>query len=45
MGRRRGAPREEVIVADRLRRAIDNNLGPADYKPGPGNPPTPAACS
>jgi glutamate transport system substrate-binding protein len=24
---------------------IDANLGPANYKPGPGNPPTPAACS
>ena len=28
-----------------LDKAIDDNLGPADYKPGPGNPPTPAACS
>ena len=24
---------------------IDENLGPANYKPGPGNPPTPAVCS
>ncbi|GAB3060200.1 glutamate ABC transporter substrate-binding protein [Intrasporangium mesophilum] len=28
-----------------LDKAIENNLGPANYKPGPGNPPTPAACS
>ena len=26
-------------------KAIDENLGPAGYKPGAGNPPTPAACS
>ena len=28
-----------------LDKAIQDNLGPANYKPGPGNPPTPAACS
>jgi glutamate transport system substrate-binding protein len=26
-------------------KALDANLGPAGYKPGTGNPPTPAACS
>ena len=26
-------------------KALDANLGPAGYKPGDGNPPTPAACS
>lgn len=26
-------------------KAIDANLGPAGYKPGTGNPPTPATCS
>lgn len=26
-------------------KAVDTNLGPAGYKPGAGNPPTPAACS
>jgi glutamate transport system substrate-binding protein len=26
-------------------KALDANLGPAGYKPGAGNPPTPAACS
>ena len=26
-------------------KAVDSNLGPANYKPGAGNPPTPAACS
>jgi glutamate transport system substrate-binding protein len=26
-------------------KALDANLGPAGYKPGEGNPPTPAACS
>ncbi len=28
-----------------LDKAIEANLGPAGYKPGPGNPATPAACS
>ncbi|MFC7594097.1 glutamate ABC transporter substrate-binding protein [Terrabacter sp. GCM10028922] len=28
-----------------LDKAIQDNLGPANYKPGAGNPPTPAACS
>lgn len=28
-----------------LEKAIQDNLGPANYKPGAGNPPTPAACS
>ncbi|MCU1536719.1 MAG: gluB [Humibacillus sp.] len=28
-----------------LTKAIDTNLGPAGYKPGPGNPATPAACA
>ncbi len=26
-------------------KAVNTNLGPAGYKPGAGNPPTPAACS
>ena len=26
-------------------KAVDANLGPAGFKPGTGNPPTPAACS
>ena len=26
-------------------KAVDANLGPANFKPGAGNPPTPAACS
>ncbi len=26
-------------------KAVDDNLGPANYKPGDGNPPTPDACS
>ena len=34
------------MVADgSWQKAIDANLGPAGYKPGAGNPPTPAACS
>ncbi len=28
-----------------LDKAIETNLGPAGYKPGPGNPATPAACT
>ncbi len=26
-------------------KSVDANLGPSGFKPGPGNPPTPAACS
>jgi glutamate transport system substrate-binding protein len=26
-------------------KAVDDNLGPAGYTPGPGNPPTPDACA
>jgi glutamate transport system substrate-binding protein len=34
------------MVADgSWQKALDANLGPAGYKPGTGNPPTPAACS
>ena len=34
------------MVADgSWQKALDANLGPAGYKPGAGNPPTPAACS
>jgi glutamate transport system substrate-binding protein len=28
-----------------LEKAIEDNLGPAGYKPGPGNPATPAPCA
>ncbi len=36
---------KEMISDGSWQKAVDNNLGPANYKPGPGNPPTPAACS
>jgi glutamate transport system substrate-binding protein len=36
----------KAMLADgSWQKAVDNNLGAANYKPGPGNPPTPAACS
>jgi len=35
----------KMIQDGSWQKAIDDNLGPADYKPGAGNPPTPAACS
>lgn len=36
---------KSMISDGSWQKAVDANLGPADYKPGPGNPPTPAACS
>ena len=35
----------KMIQDGSWQKAIDANLGPAGYKPGAGNPPTPAACS
>ena len=35
----------KMISDGSWQKAIDDNLGPANYKPGTGNPPTPAACS
>lgn len=35
----------EMIKDGSWEKAVNDNLGPANYKPGPGNPPTPAACS
>jgi glutamate transport system substrate-binding protein len=36
---------KKMISDGSWQKAIDDNLGPAGYKPGKGNPPTPAACS
>jgi glutamate transport system substrate-binding protein len=36
---------KKMISDGSWQKAIDANLGPANYKPGSGNPPTPAACS
>ncbi len=36
---------KKMISDGSWQKAIDDNLGPAGYKPGEGNPPTPAACS
>jgi glutamate transport system substrate-binding protein len=36
---------KKMISDGSWQKAIDDNLGPAGYKPGAGNPPTPAACS
>ncbi len=35
----------KMIEDGSWQKAIDDNLGPAGYKPGAGNPPTPDACS
>ncbi len=35
----------KYISSGEWQKAVDKNLGPAGYKPGAGNPPTPAACS
>ncbi|MEO5745722.1 MAG: glutamate ABC transporter substrate-binding protein [Terracoccus sp.] len=36
---------KSMISDGSWQKAVDTNLGPAGYKPGAGNPPTPAACS
>lgn len=36
---------KKMIEDGSWQKAIDDNLGPAGYKPGAGNPPTPDACS
>jgi glutamate transport system substrate-binding protein len=36
---------KKMISDGSWQKFIDNNLGPANYKPREGNPPTPAACS
>ena len=36
---------KNMVTDGSWQKAIDANLGPAGYKPGAGNPPTPAACS
>ena len=36
---------KKMVTDGSWQKAIDANLGPAGYKPGAGNPPTPAACS
>jgi glutamate transport system substrate-binding protein len=36
---------KKMISDGSWQKSIDANLGPAGYKPGAGNPPTPAACS
>lgn len=36
---------KKMIDDGTWQKIVDDNLGPAGYKPGPGNPPTPDACS
>ncbi|NUQ33205.1 MAG: glutamate ABC transporter substrate-binding protein [Dermatophilaceae bacterium] len=36
---------KKMISDGSWQKALDANLGPAGYKPGAGNPPTPSACS
>ena len=36
---------KKMIEDGSWQKAIDDNLGPAGYKPGAGNPPTPDACA
>ncbi len=35
----------KFISSGEWQKSVDKNLGPAGFKPGTGNPPTPAACS
>jgi len=36
---------KKMVSDGSWQKAVDNNLGPAGYKPGAGNPPTPDVCS
>ncbi len=36
---------KKMIDSGEWQKAVDANLAPAGFKPGDGNPPTPAACS
>ena len=36
---------KKFISSGEWQKAVEKNLGPAGFKPGAGNPPTPAACS
>ena len=36
---------KKMITDGEWQAAVDKNLGPAGYKPGAGNPPTPDACA
>ena len=36
---------KKMISDGSWQKAVDANLGPAGFKPGAGNPPTPEACS
>ena len=36
---------KKMVTDGSWQKAIDDNLGPAGYKPGAGNPPTPAVCA
>ena len=36
---------KSMIAEGTWKKAVDDNLGPAGFTPGPGNPPTPTACS
>lgn len=36
---------KKMVSDGSWQKAVDTNLGPAGYKPGAGNPPTPDACS
>lgn len=36
---------KKMVSDGSWQKAVENNLGPAGYKPGAGNPPTPDACS
>ncbi|WP_313565065.1 glutamate ABC transporter substrate-binding protein [Mobilicoccus sp.] len=35
---------KKMVDSGEWQKIVDANLGPAGFKPGPGNPPTPAAC-
>jgi glutamate transport system substrate-binding protein len=35
----------KMVTSGEWQKIVDANLGPAGYKPGAGNPPTPDACA
>ena len=36
---------KKYVSSGEWQKSVDKYLGPASFKPGPGNPPTPAACT
>ena len=45
MQRKAAGDLKKMVTDGEWQKIVDANLGPAGYKPGAGNPPTPDACA